>query len=110
MNHSKHVIFGTGPLGTAVMHTLAAKGETVYMVNRSGKADVPSGVSVTAANVYDRDSARQVCQDAAVVYQCAAPPYHEWLEKFPLLQTNILEAAAHAGGQTRHRRQPVHVR
>ncbi len=92
------------------MHTLAAKGETVYMVNRSGKADVPSGVSVTAANVYDRDSARQVCQDAAVVYQCAAPPYHEWLEKFPLLQTNILEAAAHAGGQTRHRRQPVHVR
>ncbi len=99
MNHSKHVIFGTGPLGTAVMHTLAAKGETVCMVNRSGKANVPPGVSVTAANAYDRDSAHQVCQGAAVVYQCAAPPYHEWLEKSPLLQTNILEAAAHTGAK-----------
>jgi lactate dehydrogenase-like 2-hydroxyacid dehydrogenase len=41
MNHSKHVILGTGPLGTAVMRILAAKGEPVCMVNRSGKADVP---------------------------------------------------------------------
>jgi nucleoside-diphosphate-sugar epimerase len=54
---------------------------------------------VTAANAYDLGSARQVCQGAAVVYQCAAPPYDEWLEKFPLLQTNILEAAAHVGAK-----------
>lgn len=33
-----HVIFGTGPLGSAVMTELLKKGRQVKMVNRSGKA------------------------------------------------------------------------
>jgi len=98
-NSKQHVIFGTGPLGMAVMRALAAKGATVRMVNRSGKANVPPNVSVVAADAYNLDSARQACQGATVVYQCAAPPYPEWLEKFPPLQTNILEAAAHVGAK-----------
>jgi nucleoside-diphosphate-sugar epimerase len=34
-----------------------------------------------------------------VVYHCAKPPYHEWPQKFPPLQANILEAAASAGAK-----------
>lgn len=93
-NEKLHVIFGTGPLGMAVMRAVTAKGETVRMVNRSGKANVPSNVSVVAADAYDLDAARKACQGATVVYQCAKPPYHEWPQKFPTLQANILEATA----------------
>ncbi len=98
-NPKLHVVVGTGPLGMAVMRTLVARGETVRMVNRSGKAKVPAGVSVMAADVYELDRAREACRGAEVVYQCAKPPYHEWPQKFPPLQANILEAAASAGAR-----------
>jgi len=98
-NSRLHVIWGTGPLGMAVMRALATKGETVRMVNRSGRADVPLNVQVVAADAYNSDSAHEACQGAKVVYQCAKPPYHEWPQKFPTLQANILDAAAGVGAK-----------
>jgi len=93
-NQEIHVIFGSGPLGSSVMRALIQQGKTVRMVNRSGKADVPTSVEVIAGDAYDRDAARRLTTGAAVVYQCAQPPYHQWAEKFPALQASILEAAA----------------
>jgi nucleoside-diphosphate-sugar epimerase len=98
-NPKLHVIWGTGPLGMAVMRALTAKGETVRMVNRSGKANGLPNVSVVAADAYNLDSAREACQGATVVYQCAKPPHHEWPQKFPPLQANILEATARAAAK-----------
>ena len=98
-NPKLHVIWGTGPLGMAVMRALTAKGETVRMVNRSGKANGLPNVSVVAADAYNLDSAREACQGATVVYQCAKPPHPEWPQKFPPLQANILEAAARAAAK-----------
>ena len=98
-NPKLHVIWGTGPLGMAVMRALTAKRETVRMVNRSGKANVLPNVSVVAADAYNLDSAREACQGATVVYQCAKPPHHEWPRKFPPLQANILEATARAAAK-----------
>jgi len=98
-NPKLHVIWGTGPLGMAVMRALTAKRETVRMVNRSGKANVLPSVSVVAADAYNLDSAREACQGATVVYQCAKPPHHEWPQKFPPLQANILEATARAAAK-----------
>jgi nucleoside-diphosphate-sugar epimerase len=83
----------------AVMRALTAKRETVRMVNRSGKANAPPNVSVVAADAYNLDSAREACQGATVVYQCAKPPHHEWPQKFPPLQANILEATARAAAK-----------
>ena len=95
------VIFGTGPLGLSVMRELVRRNEKVVMVNRSGKApaDVPPEVSVVAGDAYDPEVTRRLCQGAAVVYQCAQPPYQDWEEKFPPLQTSILEGAASAGAK-----------
>jgi nucleoside-diphosphate-sugar epimerase len=43
----KHVVFGTGAIGRAVMEELLQRGESVRMVNRSGKMkEVPAGVEV----------------------------------------------------------------
>jgi nucleoside-diphosphate-sugar epimerase len=94
-----HVIFGTGPVGYWTMIELLRLGKRVRMVNRSGKADVPAGVEVVAADAYDLTSAKAVVQGAAAVYQSAQPHYHEWVEQFPPLQANILEAAASVGAK-----------
>ena len=87
----KHVIFGTGPLGKAVMRALLADGQPVRMINRSGKADVPAGVEVVAADLYQPDEVRRITQDAAVVYQTAQPAYFDWPAKFPPLIASILD-------------------
>ena len=96
-----HVIFGSGPLGQAVMRELVRQGKQVRLVNRSGKAPVNgyAGIEVMAGDAYNLDFTRQACQGATVVYQCAQPPYHEWVEKFPPLQQSILEGAASAGAK-----------
>lgn len=94
-----HVIFGTGPLGMATARALLARGRTVRMVNRSGQAKVPDGIEVVRGNACDQDSVRTVCQGAAVVYQCAQPPYHQWPEQFPALQASIIAGVAAVGAK-----------
>ncbi len=98
-NNELHVIFGTGPLGKATMYELVRMGKRVRMVNRSGKAEVPAGVEVVAGNAYDLNSTTELTRGATAVYQCAQPAYHEWAEKFPALQSAVLEGAAANGAK-----------
>lgn len=87
-----HVVLGTGAIGRAVAEELIRRGESVRMVNRSGKMDeVPAGVDVVASDLYDPAKVREVTRGAKVVYQSAQPRYHEWTEKFPLLQKSIID-------------------
>lgn len=100
MNTSNtHVIFGTGPLGMAVMRELVRRGLPVRMVNRSGKATVPAQVAVAAGDAYNASSVAALTQDAAVVYQCAQPAYHTWVEQFPPLQAAIIEGVSRGGAK-----------
>ena len=45
-----HVVFGSGPIGLATAGELVARNLPVRVVNRSGRADVPAGVEVVAAD------------------------------------------------------------
>lgn len=94
-----HVIFGTGPVGMAIMDELVARGKRVTMINRRGKADVPNGVAVVAGDATNPEFTRQVCQGATVVYNGTNPPYTQWPELFPSLQAGVLEGAASAGAK-----------
>jgi nucleoside-diphosphate-sugar epimerase len=88
----KHVVFGTGAIGRAVMEELLERGESVRMVNRSGKLDeVPAGVEVIASDLYDLANVQAVTRGAEVVYQAAQPEYSQWPEKFALLQKSIID-------------------
>ena len=90
-----HVVFGTGAIGRAIAEELVKRGESVRMVNRSGKMDeVPAGVEVVASDLYDQAKVKEVTRDAKVVYQCSQPNYSEWPEKFPPLQKSIIDALA----------------
>lgn len=98
-----HVIFGTGPVGAAVMRALLKRGKRVRMVNRSGKPSLATGnapgVEFVRADAYDPASTQAVVARATHVYQCAQPEYHEWEAKFPPLQASILNAAAAANAK-----------
>ena len=98
-NQELHVIFGTGPVGLAVMDELLHRGRQVRLVNRSGRAAAPTGVPIVAGDATDLAFTRQVCAGAAVVYQCTNPPYTEWAERFPPLQAGVLAGAAAAGAK-----------
>lgn len=87
-----HVILGTGAIGRAIAEELIERGESVRMVNRSGKMDeAPAGVEITASDLYDPAQVREVTRGAKVVYQSAQPRYYEWPEKFPPLQNSIVD-------------------
>ncbi|HXV42706.1 MAG TPA: NAD-dependent epimerase/dehydratase family protein, partial [Anaerolineae bacterium] len=98
-NNGLHVVFGTGPVGLAVMAALVAKGRRVRGVNRSGQAHAPAEVELVAADATDPEKTRRICQGAAVVYNCTNPPYHKWPELFPPLQAGVLAGAASAGAK-----------
>ncbi len=87
-----HVVLGTGAIGRAVMEELIKRGESVRMVNRSGKMDeVPARVEVVASDLYDQAKVKEVTRDTKVVYQASQARYDEWPEKFPLLQKSIID-------------------
>jgi nucleoside-diphosphate-sugar epimerase len=87
----KHVILGTGAIGRAVAEELIKRGESVRMVNRSGKMlEAPAGVEIKAADLYDQAQVQEVTRGAKVVYQCSQPEYTQWQEKFPPLQQSII--------------------
>jgi nucleoside-diphosphate-sugar epimerase len=99
-NGELHVVFGSGPVGMAVMDALMQKGgRRVRMVNRSGRASVPDGVEVVGGDATDESFAREASEGASVVYFALNPPYDKWPELFPPLQAGVLEGAASAGAK-----------
>ena len=101
MADNLHVVFGTGPVGSWIAHTLTQQGANVRAVNRSGRrpALVPSSVEVVATDVSDESQAIAAAQGASVVYQALNPEYHQWHELFPGLQRGALAAAKAAGAR-----------
>ncbi len=88
-----HVVLGTGAIGAALIAELSSMGLPVRAVNRSGRADVPEGVEVVAADALSADFAERAGKRAAVVYQCLSPPYHQWPAMFPPVQDAAVRAA-----------------
>jgi len=95
----RHVIFGTGAIGLAVLEALRHRGETARLVNRSGHARVPDDVEVIAGDARDPLFTTAAAEGAQVVYQTLNPPYAEWTEQFPLLQAAVLAAAEASGAR-----------
>jgi nucleoside-diphosphate-sugar epimerase len=97
---ANHVVLGTGAIGRAIAEELICRGESVRMVNRSGKMEeCPAGVELVASDLYDPAKVREVTRDAKVVYQSAQPGYFEWPEKFPSLQKSIIDGLAGSGAK-----------
>jgi nucleoside-diphosphate-sugar epimerase len=100
-NGELHVVFGSGPVGLAVVKTLLAQGKQVRVASRSGaRRSLPEPVEVVRGDATNPEDTRQVCAGASHVYNCTnAPDYHRWPQQFPPLQRGILAGAAAAGAK-----------
>jgi len=78
-----HVVVGaSGGSGSALVRELTGRNRQVRAVNRSGRATVPPGVEVVAADATEPDRMWEVCRGAAVVYNAINPPFSQWREPF----------------------------
>jgi nucleoside-diphosphate-sugar epimerase len=99
-NRELHVVFGaSGGSGNALVRELVTQGKHVRAANRSGKADVPTGVEIIRADAIDAASTRDACKGAAVVYHCANVPYPEWPQKLMPMMNNLIEGTAAANAK-----------
>jgi nucleoside-diphosphate-sugar epimerase len=94
---SLHVIVGAGPVGSATARMLAAKGEPVRLITRSGSGPRHSGIERVAADATDADMLSRHTEGAAALYSCAGPPYHRWPTDWPPLGAALIRAAEASG-------------
>ena len=92
----KHVVFGTGQVGHALIEQLARSGREVQAVSMHRPRALPEGVDWQAADATDPEAAADASKGASVVYQCLNAPYTKWPELFPPLQRGVLAAAERA--------------
>ena len=96
---SRHVVFGTGQVGSQVVQRLVELGHETVAVNRSGHGGLP-GATVVGGDVTDPVFAKDVARDASTVYFCLnAASYHLWPEQFPPLQRAVVGAATASGAR-----------
>jgi nucleoside-diphosphate-sugar epimerase len=96
---SRHVVFGTGQIGTHVATQLLDSGNDVVVVSRSGRT-VPTGARSINGDLTNTEFAAAAAEGAAVIYFCLnAPNYHSWPEEFPPLQRSSMHAATVTGAR-----------
>jgi nucleoside-diphosphate-sugar epimerase len=80
------------------MEALSARGLPVRAINRAGRMpQAPQGVEVVAGDVTRTEAVRALTRGAAVVYQCAQPPYQQWQAQFLPMQAAIIDGLAGSG-------------
>jgi nucleoside-diphosphate-sugar epimerase len=94
-----HVVFGTGPVGQAIVRALLARGHQVRAVNRGGRAELPPEVELIAGDAGDPAFATRASDGAGVIYNALNPLYHQWPRLFPRLQQGVLTAATDNGAR-----------
>lgn len=89
---SRALIVGAGPIGSALAVRLAAAGDDVQVVTRSGSG--PAGVTRVALDASDRDALAAAARGVDVLFNCANPgAYPRWERVWPPLAASILHAA-----------------
>ncbi|WP_027941554.1 NAD-dependent epimerase/dehydratase family protein [Amycolatopsis taiwanensis] len=94
---SLHVVVGAGPVGSATARLLAAKGEQVRLLTRSGRGPEEAGIQRIAADATDSAALAQHAEGAVALYCCAGPAYHRWSTDWPPLGAALIRAAEVSG-------------
>ncbi|MGK7312946.1 MAG: NAD-dependent epimerase/dehydratase family protein [Candidatus Longimicrobiales bacterium M2_2A_002] len=96
MSETSVVLGAGGGAGQAVVRQLAARGEPVRAVTRSGEGDWPDGTEIARADAGDPAATRDACAGAVVVYHCVNVPYPRWTETLPGVMDSVIAAAGAA--------------
>jgi len=95
-----HVVFGAnGQVGAEIVRALVAQGKRVRAVNRSGVADVPTGVEVVKADVTNRAEAIAAAAGATTIYHAMGTLYSAsvWAATLPVYMESMIAAASEIG-------------
>ena len=90
MSHPQHVVLGAGTIGTTIAEQLAAAGEPVRLVSRSGHGPGIAGVEALAADLTNPLAVRAAAAGAHVAYFACQPAYTDWPKGFPPLAEGVL--------------------
>jgi nucleoside-diphosphate-sugar epimerase len=93
----KHVIVGSGAVGTATALALLEGGHQVAVVTRSGSGLDHPGLTRLAGDASDPFALAAAVGKADALYNCANPLYHRWPELWPPLAASMLEVASRSG-------------
>jgi nucleoside-diphosphate-sugar epimerase len=94
---ARHVIVGSGPVGSATALRLAEAGHEVRVITRRGGGPAHPGVERVAADATDAVQLAELTTGAVTLYNCANPAYHRWPQLWPPLAAAILTAAERTG-------------
>lgn len=93
----RHVVIGSGSVGTATALALAGVGHDVVVLTRSGSGPDRPGIRRAVCDASDPVALATAVGRADALYNCANPPYHRWPELWPPMAAAMLEAAARSG-------------
>lgn len=92
-----HVIVGAGATGSATARLLAARGDRVRIITRSGSGPDIANVERIATDATDQARLIELTTGAAALYNCANPQYHRWATDWPPLAGSLLATAEATG-------------
>jgi nucleoside-diphosphate-sugar epimerase len=92
-----YVVVGAGPVGTELSALLAARGNDVSVVTRSG-GESAGAITQIAADASDPKRLSEVTAGARAIFNCANPrDYTKWEEFWPPLADSLLATAERTG-------------
>jgi nucleoside-diphosphate-sugar epimerase len=94
---SLNVVVGAGGAGVATAELLAGVGHEVRLITRRGSGPSHPRIQRVALDATNTADLFTVVTGASTLFNCAAPPYHQWPRQLPGLAAALLEAAITTG-------------
>ena len=98
--NSTHLVIGAGPVGATVALQLAARGDRVRLLTRSGSGPTHASIERLRGDAGDLDTVAQAAAGTHAVFDCmhgSAYAAATWRVELPRAEKVVLEAAARAG-------------
>src|SRR5258705_3665072 len=90
---SMNVVVGAGGTGVATAELLAEEGHEVRLITRRGSGPSHPRIRRIALDATNTSELAPEIRGASTLFNCAAPPYHQWRTQFPALAAALLNAA-----------------
>jgi nucleoside-diphosphate-sugar epimerase len=98
--NSTYLVIGAGPVGATIAQQLAARGDHVRLLTRSGSGPVHASIERLRGDATDLDTVTQAAAGVSAVFHCmhgSAYAADTWRAELPRAEKVVLEAAGRAG-------------
>jgi nucleoside-diphosphate-sugar epimerase len=94
---SLNVVVGAGGAGVSTAELLAGAGHEVRLLTRRGSGPSHPRIRCLALDATNRAELIDAVSGASTLFNCAAPPYHQWPTQLRPLYAALLDAAVTTG-------------